>query len=63
MAREWLRAVTAGEKLIAIALTEPHAGSDAARIRLRAQRKGDHFVLNGEKASISMATQADVAVV
>lgn len=62
-ARAWLRAVTAGEKLIAIALTEPSAGSDAARIRLRAEREGDHFVLNGEKTSISMATRADVAVV
>lgn len=63
VASEWLPAVVAGRKLIAIALTEPSAGSDAARLRLKATRDGSHFVLNGEKTSISMATQADVAVV
>lgn len=62
-ARDWLTQVVAGEKLIAIALTEPSAGSDAARLRLRAMPDGGDFVLSGEKASISMATQADVAVV
>ena len=59
----WLSQVLAGDKLIAIALTEPGAGSDAARIKLRTVRDGDGFVLNGEKTSISMATQADLAVV
>ncbi|NMG75188.1 cyclohexanecarboxyl-CoA dehydrogenase [Aromatoleum diolicum] len=63
IAREWLQAVIAGEKTIAIALTEPSAGSDAARLKLKATRDGKDFVLNGEKTSISMATQADVAVV
>ena len=53
----------AGEKLIAIALTEPSAGSDAAQLKLKATRDGDDFILSGEKASISLATQADVAVV
>lgn len=46
-----------------IALTEPHGGSDAANLRLKAENKGDVYVLNGEKTSISMADQADVAVV
>ncbi len=62
-ARDWLAEVVAGNKAIAIALTEPSAGSDAARLKLKAVRDGDAFVLTGEKASISMATQADVAVV
>jgi len=62
-AREWLGEVLAGRKSIAIALTEPSAGSDAARLRLKAVRDGDGYVLSGEKTSISMATQADVAVV
>jgi len=62
-ARAWLGKVLTGEKLIAIALTEPSAGSDAARLKLRAVRDGGDFVLSGEKTSISMATQADVAVV
>ena len=61
--KEWLSAVIAGEKLIAIALTEPSAGSDAAQLKLKATRDGDDFILSGEKASISLATQADVAVV
>ncbi|WP_431862509.1 cyclohexanecarboxyl-CoA dehydrogenase [Azospirillum sp.] len=65
VAAEWLPAVTAGRVLIAIALTEPGAGSDAARLKLRAERDGDGdgYRLTGEKTSISMATQADVAVV
>jgi cyclohexanecarboxyl-CoA dehydrogenase len=61
--REWLPEVVAGRALIALALTEPSAGSDAARLKLKAVRDGDDFVLSGEKASISMATQADVVVV
>ncbi len=63
VAAEWLGEVVAGRKLIAIALTEPSVGSDAARLKLKAVRDGDDFILNGEKTSISMATQADVAVV
>lgn len=62
-ARGWLREVLAGNKAIAIALTEPGAGSDAARLKLKAVRDGSDFILSGEKTSISMATQADVAVV
>lgn len=63
VAAEWLPAVIGGKKLIAIALTEPGAGSDAARLKLRAVRDGGDYLLTGEKTSISMATQADVAVV
>ena len=62
-ARDWLTKVVSGEKLIAIALTESSAGSDAARLKLKAVRDGKDFLLSGEKTSISMATQADVAVV
>lgn len=59
----WLKPILAGDKLVAIALTEPSAGSDAARLKLKAVRDGDHFVINGEKTSISLADQSDVAVV
>lgn len=62
-ALDWLKEVLAGKQLIAIALTEPGAGSDAARLKLRAARDGSDYILTGEKTSISMATQADVAVV
>ncbi|PHQ15156.1 cyclohexanecarboxyl-CoA dehydrogenase [Marinobacter profundi] len=63
LAKEWLHGMTTGQKVACIALTEPHGGSDAANLRLKAERKGDVYVLNGEKTSISMADQADVAVV
>lgn len=59
----WLTKLTAGEALFAIALTEPRGGSDAAALRLAIARDGDHYVLNGEKTSISAADQADAAVV
>lgn len=59
----WLRKLTQGEALCAIALTEPRGGSDAANLRLRIERVGDHYVINGEKTSISAADQADVVVV
>jgi len=61
--RPWLRKLVAGEVLFAIALTEPRGGSDAANLRLRVERDGDFYVLNGEKTSISAADQADAAVV
>ena len=63
IAAEILPKVIAGELLFAIALTEPQGGSDAANLRLKARRDGDHFVLSGEKTSISMADQADWVVV
>lgn len=63
LAKEWLHGMTTGQKVACIALTEPHGGSDAANLRLKAEHQGDVYVLNGEKTSISMADQADVAVV
>lgn len=63
LAKQWLTEITDGRKLACIALTEPHGGSDAANLKLKVERQGDHYVLNGEKTSISMADQSDVAVV
>ena len=63
IALEVLPKVVSGEKLLAVALTEPRGGSDAASLELKATRAGDHYVLDGEKTSISMADQADWAVV
>ncbi|RCW71292.1 cyclohexanecarboxyl-CoA dehydrogenase [Pseudorhodoferax soli] len=63
VAQPWLRRLTRGEALLAIALTEPRGGSDAANLRLRVERVGEHYVLNGEKTSISAADQCDAAVV
>lgn len=61
--RPWLEKVVRGEALLAIALTEPRGGSDAANLRLRIERVGDEYLINGEKTSISAADQADAAVV
>lgn len=59
----WLAKLTSGEALVAIALTEPRGGSDAANLRLRIERVGGDYILNGEKTSISAADQADAIVV
>jgi len=48
-----------GEKIATYGLTEPNAGSDAVGIQSTAVRKGDHYVLNGEKVWISLADVAD----
>jgi cyclohexanecarboxyl-CoA dehydrogenase len=63
VAAEVLPQICSGEKLVALALTEPHGGSDAASLRLKAERQGSEFLLTGEKTSISLADQADYAVV
>lgn len=59
----WLERLVAGESLCAIALTEPRGGSDAANLRLKVERDGNDYVINGEKTSISAADQADITVV
>ena len=63
IAADLLPRVAAGETLLCIALTEPQGGSDASSLRLKAVRHGDHWIIDGEKTSISMADQADWAVV
>jgi len=55
--------VVSGDSMIALALTEPKGGSDAAALALKATRDGDGYRLEGEKTSISLADQADYAVV
>lgn len=59
----WIPAVAAGEAVAAFALSEPGAGSDAANLALAAERDGDGWRLQGEKAWISHAPDADVYVV
>lgn len=60
IAREWVPQMISGEKLMAICLTEPRGGSDAAHIELRARRRGGDYVLTGEKTSITFADCADI---
>ena len=59
----YLKPLAAGEKLGCFCLTEPHAGSDAAALRTRAEKRGDEYVLNGSKAFITSGANADVAIV
>ncbi len=58
-----LPAMVAGEKIAAIAMTEPGTGSDVAAIRTHARRDGDHYVLNGQKTFITNGHNADIVVV
>ena len=59
----WGPLLSTGRQLASYALTEPGAGSDAASLTTRAERQGDHYVLNGAKAFISGAGDTDVIVV
>jgi acyl-CoA dehydrogenase len=52
-----------GEAICGLALTEPGGGSDAAAIRTRARRDGDHYVLDGQKVFITNGWKGDVLIV
>ncbi|MDH3640698.1 MAG: acyl-CoA dehydrogenase family protein [Gammaproteobacteria bacterium] len=62
LTQEIIAGICTGEMIVALALTEPRGGSDAAHLEFRAERRGDDYRLNGEKTSISMAEQADYAL-
>ena len=51
--------VLRGEKIAALAVTEPGGGSDVAAVKTTAQRDGDHYVVNGEKTFITSGMRAD----
>lgn len=51
--------VLAGDKIMALAITEPGGGSDVANLRTRAVRDGDHYVVNGSKTFITSGVRAD----
>jgi acyl-CoA dehydrogenase len=61
--QRWLPQCVSGESILAVAITEPGAGSDVAGIRTRAEDKGDYFLLNGSKTFISNGINADLVVV
>ena len=61
--REWVPRMTRGEAIVAICLTEPRGGSDASNLTLKARRDGDHYVINGEKTSITFADRADAYLI
>jgi alkylation response protein AidB-like acyl-CoA dehydrogenase len=59
----YLKPALAGTKLGCFALSEPDAGSDAAGLRTRAVRDGDHYVINGSKMFITNGTIADYCLI
>jgi len=54
----WLPPLASGELIASFALTEPESGSDAASIRTRARRDGEHYVIDGSKRFITNAPEA-----
>ena len=55
--------IVSGQKICAVAVTEPGAGSDVKGIRTRARRDGDHYVLNGSKIYITNGVKGDLYAV
>jgi cyclohexanecarboxyl-CoA dehydrogenase len=60
--RRWLPPVVRGEAIIALALTEPGVGSDAANLACRAERSGDDYVITGEKSGITFGMAAEATI-
>ncbi len=58
--QRYLPALIRGEKVCAVAVTEPDAGSDVAGIRTRAVRDGDHWVIDGSKMFITNGVHGDL---
>ena len=56
--QKFLIPVLKGEKISALGITEPNAGSDVANIRTRAVRNGDHYIVNGSKTFITSGCRA-----
>lgn len=59
---QFLKPMARGEKIGCFCLTEPDAGSDAASIRTRARRDGDHYIINGTKQFITSGKNGKVAI-
>lgn len=59
----FLRPVLEGDKIAALAITEPGGGSDVASLRTTARREGDHYLVNGSKTFITSGMRADCITV
>jgi alkylation response protein AidB-like acyl-CoA dehydrogenase len=59
----WLPPCVRGEQILAVAMTEPGAGSDLAGMKTTAEDRGDHYLLNGSKTYISNGQLADLIIV
>jgi butyryl-CoA dehydrogenase len=58
--QKYLPSIAKGEKLAAFGLTEPAAGSDASAVQTTAEKKGDHYILNGVKHFITNGGDAEI---
>jgi len=61
--RRYLPKLISGEHLGALAMSEPEAGSDVVSMKLRAEKRGDHYILNGSKMWITNGPQAETLIV
>jgi acyl-CoA dehydrogenase len=61
--QRWLPGIVSGDAVLAIAMTEPGAGSDLQGIRTTAVRDGSHYVINGSKTFISNGTHCDLLII
>lgn len=59
----WLPGAVTGENILAVAMSEPGAGSDLQAMRTTASRQGDHYVINGQKTFISNGFHANIIIV
>ena len=60
---KYLPALCAGEKIGALAMSEPNAGSDVVSMKLKAEKRGDRYILNGNKMWITNGPDADTYVI
>ncbi|GFG70706.1 acyl-CoA dehydrogenase family protein [Mycolicibacter senuensis] len=61
--QRWMPGIISGDKVLAIAMTEPGTGSDLQAVKTTAVRDGDHYVVNGSKTFISNGTHCDLLVI
>ena len=61
--QQYLPALCSGEKVGALAMSEPGAGSDVVSMKLRAEKKGDRYILNGNKMWITNGPDADTLII
>lgn len=61
--QRWLPGAVSGENILAVAMSEPGAGSDLQAMRTTARREGDSYVINGQKTFISNGYHANIIVV
>jgi acyl-CoA dehydrogenase len=60
--KKYLPALLSGDKTAFLAITEPNVGSDASGIEMRADLRGDHYLLNGTKMWVTNGSKADIGI-